>query len=143
MQIQRKPTRSLRAAARVLACAVGALALASCADGPTEPIIDCSTVALGTPLTHVVTNAAALRPALEDARDRVLPTLSAPPAVDVQLAALEAAVTAADRAAACTAFNATVTAFNTLAAGATPAQQPDVESLRLTLQFARTWITSN
>lgn len=116
--------------------------LAACTEAPTEPQIDCTALALGTPLQHTVTNAAALRPALEDARDRVLPTLAAPPAVDVQLAALESAVAVADRAAACTAFNATVQAFNTLAGGASADKAPEVEVLRLTLQFARTWIVN-
>lgn len=116
--------------------------LAACSEAPTEPVIDCTALALGTPLSHTVTSAAALRPALEDARDRVLPTLSAPPVVDVNLAALENAVITANRAAACTAFNATVQSFNALAAAATPEQAPEVEVLRLTLQFARTWIVN-
>jgi hypothetical protein len=119
------------------------VALAACGDAPTEPGIDCSALSFGAPLTHTVTSAAALRPALEDARDRILPTLSAPPAIDVNLAALETAVTAADRAAACTAFNTTVNAFNAYVASAPSAESPDLEVLRLTLQFARTWITAS
>lgn len=128
---------------RLALAASAAVLFASCADAPTEPGIDCNTVALGAPLTHVVTSAAALRPALEDARDRILPTLGAPPAVDVNLASLESAVASANRVAACEAFNSTVTAFNTLAASASAEQQPEIEVLRLTLQFARTWITSS
>ena len=114
----------------------------ACADAPTEPGIDCSTLAFGAPLSHTVTNAASLRPALEDARDRILPTLSAPPAFDVNLASLESAVAAADRGAACTAFNSTVEAFNAYLASAPSAESPELEVLRLTLQFARTWITA-
>jgi hypothetical protein len=116
--------------------------IAACSEAPTEPEIDCTALALGTPLQHTVSSAAALVPALEDARDRVLPTLAAPPAVDVNLALLESAVTTADRAAACTAFNATVQAFNTLAGAASADKAPEVEVLRLTLQFARTWIVN-
>lgn len=83
-----------------------------------------------------------MRPALEDARDRLLPALSAPPAIDVNLAALETAVTAADRGAACAAFNTTVEAFNAYVVAAPSAESPELEVLRLTLQFARTWITA-
>ena len=116
--------------------------LAACSEAPTEPVIDCTALALGAPLQHTVTSAAALRPAIEDARDRVLPTLAAPAAVDINFAALEQAVSSADRAAACTAFNASVQSFNNLAASATAEMTPDVEVLRLTLQFARTWIVN-
>lgn len=116
---------------------------ASCGDAPTEPGIDCSTVALGAPLSHVVTSAESLRPALEDARDRILPALAAPPALDVHVGQLESAVAVADRAAACRAFNTTVAAFNALVTSSTEEQAPELEVLRLTLQFARTWITSS
>lgn len=119
------------------------VALAACADSPTEPGIDCDTLSFGAPLTHTVTSAASLRPALEDARDRIVPTLSAPPAIDVNLAALETAVTAADRATACAAFNTTVDAFNAYVGTAPSAESPELEVLRLTLQFARTWITAS
>jgi len=119
------------------------VALAACADAPTEPGIDCSALTFGAPLTHTVTSAASLRPALEDVRDRILPSLAAPPAIDVNLALLETAVTAADRAAACTAFNTTVNAFNAYVATAPSAESPELEVLRLTLQFARTWITAS
>lgn len=115
---------------------------ASCSDAPTEPQIDCSTVALGTPLSVTITEAASLRPALEDARDRILPALGAPPALDVNVGALETAVARADRVAACQAFNTTVTAFDGFAASAPAAAAADLEVLRLTLQFARTWITA-
>jgi ABC-type transporter Mla subunit MlaD len=119
---------------------VGALVATSCSEAPTEPQIDCTTVALGEPLSHVVTSAAALRPALEDARDRIVPVFAALPALVAQL---EAAVGAADRVAACSAFNATVDAFNTLVASASDERAPEIETLRLTLQFARTWIVSS
>lgn len=116
--------------------------VASCSDSPTEPIIDCSAVSLGTPLTHVVTNAASLRPALEDARDRILPALGVPPVMDSRVGELETAVAAADRVKACQAFNETIASFNTLVANSSAEQAPEIEVLRLTLQFARTWITS-
>jgi hypothetical protein len=122
---------------------VGALVATSCSEAPTEPQIDCTTVALGEPLSHVVTSAAALRPALEDARDRIVPVFAALPALDLQVAQLEAAVGAADRVAACSAFNATVDAFNTLVASASDERAAEIETLRLTLQFARTWIVSS
>lgn len=120
-----------------------ALLFASCSDSPTEPSIDCATVALGVPLTHVVTSAAAMRPALEDARDRILPSLGAPPAMDVHVGQLETAVGVADRVAACRAFNSTVEAFNAFVESADAEQAPEIETLRLTLQFARTWITTS
>lgn len=116
--------------------------VAACSDAPTEPQIDCSTVALGAPLAVTITEAASLRPALEDARDRILPALGAPPALDVNIGALETAVARADRVAACQAFNTTVTAFDGFAASAPTAAAADLEVLRLTLQFARTWITA-
>lgn len=121
----------------------GAIVATSCSEAPTEPPIDCATVALGEPLTHVVTSAAALRPALEDARDRIVPVFASLPALDLHVGQLETAVAAADRVAACQAFNSTVEAFNTLAASADEERAPEVETLRLTLQFARTWITSS
>lgn len=129
---------------RRFAVLLAALAVVvSCSESPTEPVIDCTTVPLGVPLTHVVTNAASLRPALEDARDRILPALGVPPVMDTKVGELESAVAIADRVKACQAFNETITAFNELVAEADAEQAPEIEVLRLTLQFARTWITSN
>lgn len=127
---------------RVGVLALCAALVASCSDAPTAPQIDCSTVALGTPLSVTVTDAASLRPALEDARDRILPALGAPPALDVNVGALETAVARADRVAACQAFNTAVTALDGFAASAPADAAADLEVLRLTLQFARTWITA-
>jgi hypothetical protein len=137
LSTRRRPHGGVRA----LLLAVAFIAACS-GDAPTEPQIDCSTVALGTPLSVTITEAASLRPALEDARDRILPALGAPPALDINVGALETAVARADRVAACQAFNTTVTAFDGFAANAPADAAADLEVLRLTLQFARTWITA-
>lgn len=138
-------TLRLRLAARALLVTTAVtFVVASCAEGPTTPVVPCPLVAVGAPISLTVGSAAALRPMLEDVRDRVLPAIaSADLSVDESVASLTSAVASGNRAAACDAFNLAATAFLALEPVALPEEAPDVEVVRLALRFTRNWLAAN
>lgn len=138
-------SQSLRVPSRALLVSAFAVCFAAaCADGPTTPSVPCPLTVVGEPVSLTVSGASALRPILEDVRDRVIPAIaSAEISVDESVASLTTAVASGDRAATCAAFNVAATAFLSLEAVALPEEAPDVEVVRLALRITRHWLSAN
>lgn len=117
----------------------------ACADGPTAPAAPtCQSVSVGASLSASAPSALVLLPMLDDARTRVIPSLStATPAISSAVLELQGELASGGAVTACDAYNIAATAFNAIAATAPPEDTPDLEALRLALQIARLRVSAN
>lgn len=112
---------------------------AACADGPTAPVgPTCEFVSVGTLLTAPAPSASVLLPLIDDARARVIPSLStATPAISSALLELQGELASGGAVSACDAYNIAATAFTQIEASAPVDDAPDLDALRLVLQIVR------
>lgn len=116
---------------------------ASCKDAPTS-VKPCELAALGPTLTYVVQDPAALIPALEDARVRLLPALTTPsPEFAQSMETLGERLIASTKESRCTAFNIVAERFQQIAASAPASEGPDIESVRLVLRLTHAYLAAN
>lgn len=116
---------------------------ASCSDAPTS-VKPCELVALGPTLSYVVQDPEALRPALEDAWLRIVPTLSTPvPEFATGIQNLSERLASSSKEARCTAFNIVADRFERTVAAAPAADAPDLESIRLVLRLTHAYLAAN
>lgn len=118
--------------------------MTACSDAPTAPRGVCTLANVGPSLAMTIPNAVALQPVLDDARTRILPTLSVAPAtLPPALLDLRVATIAGDAAESCRAFNAAAAALDAMASSAPDAELPDIDALRLALRLTHIWLSAN
>jgi len=135
--------RSLLKRVFVSVAVVAVLGVAACDEVPTitEP---CELRSLGPTLSFVVPSASALQPALVDAQQRLLPSLSVPQsalAVDISRFSIELA--GADNETLCRAYNAVAERFELVAPSLPESDGPDIEGIRLALRLSHAYLASN
>lgn len=115
----------------------------ACRDAPTS-VKPCELVALGPTLTYVVQDPEALRPALEDAWLRIVPTLSAPvPEFATGIQNLSERLASSTKESRCTAFNIVADRFERTVAASPAADGPDLETIRLVLRLTHAYLAAN
>jgi len=119
------------------------IAVGSCADSPTGSLACEPSATLGVAFTQRPASAAALEPALQDARSRLLPALTNVPTEFIgSVDALAARLAVGNRDGACQAFNAVAAGWLGVSSGIAFDETPDLEALRLSLRLAQSFLAS-
>ncbi len=135
--------RSLLKRVFVSAAVVAVLGVAACDEVPTVPEA-CELYSLGPTLSFVVPSASALQPALVDAQQRLLPSLSVPQsALAAEISTFSIELAGADEQTLCRAYNAVAERFDLIAPTLPVADGPDVEGIRLALRLSHAYLASN
>jgi hypothetical protein len=116
-----------------------------CAEGPTAPVgPSCEFVSVGVVLTSPAPSASVLLPLIDDARTRIIPSLStATPVISSALLELQGELASGGAVSACDAYNIAATAFTQIEASAPVDDTPDLDALRLVLQIVRLRIAAD
>jgi hypothetical protein len=120
-----------------------ALLINSCAEQPTSVAGCVPSSAFGPRLNVGAVSAGSVVPSLVDARDRLVPALAAAhPDLSSNVASITAMTVAADRDAACRAFNALGERWPSLVVAVPTEQTPDLEALRLALRLTHAYLAT-